>query len=166
METTADQLKVNKRNRLFLALFITLCLLTGVIASIFNVSAIPTWYAGIRKPSWTPPNQVFAPVWTFLYVCIGVAGWLVWIRPAGSERKAALQLWGLQLLLNFVWTPLFFGLKLTGWAAIDIVALWIAIVAFILVARRVSVWASFLFVPYWAWVSYASSLNIAIWALN
>jgi benzodiazapine receptor len=166
METATGQPEVGKRNRLFLALFIILCLLVGAIASIFNASALPGWYAGIRKPSWTPPNQVFAPVWTFLYVCIGVAGWLVWMRPAGSERKAALQLWGLQLLLNFVWTPLFFGLKLTGWAAVDIVALWIAIVSFIFVARRVSAWASLLFVPYWAWVSYASSLNIAIWHLN
>jgi len=166
METTTGQPKAGRRNRLFLALFIILCLLVGAIASIFNASAIPGWYDSIRKPSWTPPNQVFPLVWTFLYVCIGVAGWLVWTRPAGSGRSAALQLWGLQLLLNFIWTPLFFGLKLPGWAAVDILALWTAIVAFILVARRVSPWASYLLVPYWAWVSYASSLNIAIWHLN
>lgn len=166
METAATQPKPGRWNWLSLALFIALCLVVGGISGYFNASAIPGWYANLQKPGWTPPNQVFAPVWTFLYICIGIAGWLVWSSPSGSERGSAFRLWSLQLLLNFIWTPLFFGLKLPGWAALDIVALWVVIVAFILVARRISAWAAILFVPYWAWVSYASSLNIAICHLN
>ncbi len=166
MNTPKAQQDNSVRKWLSLAVFIVLCLLVGGISGYFNASAIEGWYANLQKPSWTPPNQVFAPVWTFLYVCIGIAGWLVWIHADGSDRSRGILLWSVQLLLNFIWTPLFFGLRQPGLAVVDIVLLWAAIGAFIFLARRVSLWASLLFVPYWAWVSYASALNIALWWLN
>ena len=149
-----------------LAVFILVCLMVAGIGGTINASAIQGWYANLAKPSWTPPGAVFGPVWTFLYLCIGIAGWLVWISPPRRERGLALRLWAVQLLLNFVWTPLFFGWKLPGWAAIDIVLLCITIGVFVVAARKVSPMAALLFVPYWAWVCFASALNIAIWWLN
>lgn len=154
------------RNGLALMLFIVGCLLVGGIGGYINASAIPGWYAGLQKPSWTPPNQVFGPVWTFLYVCIGVAGWLVWRRGQDMARRRGIVLWFGQLLLNFLWTPLFFGLKAPGWAAVVIVMLWVNIGTFILQVRRSSPWAAILFGPYWVWVSYATALNLAIWWMN
>ena len=154
------------RSWLALVLFVIGCLLIGGIGGFINASAIQGWYAGLRKPSWTPPNQIFGPVWSFLYVCIGLAGWLVWRRIPGKTRSRGLLVWWVQLLLNFLWTPFFFGLQSPAWGAVVIVALWASIGAFILQVRRISPWAAILFGPYWIWVSYATALNLAIWWMN
>ena len=124
------------------------------------------WYAGLHKPSFAPPNWVFAPVWTVLYLMIAVAGWLVW-HSAAPGRSALLLLWGLQLILNFLWSPLFFGVHRIGMAFVDIVALLAVIVMFMVLAQRAGqgrvVW---LMAPYAAWVGFATLLNGAYERLN
>lgn len=122
-----------------------------------------SWYAGLAKPSWTPPNWLFPVAWTTLYVMIAVAGWLVW-RAEGF--RAAMGFWTAQLVLNAAWSWIMFGEKQIGWALADIVAMLVAIVGFIVTARRASGAAAALFVPYLAWVSFAAALNFAIWRLN
>lgn len=121
------------------------------------------WYAGLVKPSWNPPNWIFAPVWSVLYVMIAIAGALAFNE---DRRSAANIAWALQIVLNCLWSYLFFGLHRPGLAAIDIVALWCSIGTFVMLARRDSPAASLLFLPYWAWVTFASALNFAIVALN
>lgn len=122
------------------------------------------WYAQLAKPSWTPPNWLFGPVWTVLYVAIAAAGWLVW----RGERRAALPLalWVAQIVLNAAWSWLFFGLHRPGTAFAEIVVLLATIVGFAIAAWPVSRTASLLFVPYALWVGFASALNFAVWRLN
>ena len=157
---------MRSRGLLRLAMFIGLCLAVGVVAGVLTVSSVATWYAGIRKPSWTPPGALFGPVWTALYVMIGVAGWLVHRAPAGPGRGAAITCWWIQLGLNFLWSLIFFLLRAPGPALADIVLLLCSIVAFIVTAVRVDVRGVLLFLPYAAWVSFATALNAAICQLN
>lgn len=124
------------------------------------------WYASLVKPSWTPPNAVFAPVWTVLYAAMGVAAWLVWRRAGFGGAGSALALFAVQLVLNALWSYLFFGLHRVGFALLDIVVLWIAILAVTVLFWRVDRRAGLLLVPYLAWVGYASALNLALWRLN
>lgn len=121
------------------------------------------WYAGLQKPNWTPPNWLFGPAWTVLYVMIAFAGWLVWRTDASP---VLVGLWVLQLLLNGLWSFLFFGRRRMDLAFVDIGALWLAIAAFVVAAWPVSQTAGLLFVPYLAWVSFAAALNAAVWRLN
>lgn len=146
---------------LVLLAFVAAVVLVG--AGIGMATAPGAWYAGLEKPFFNPPNWVFGPVWTVLYVMIGVAGWLVWRRAPAS---AAMALWGAQMLLNWLWSPVFFAMQAPGAAVIVIVPLLAAILAFIVAARRVDVRASWLFAPYALWVGFATVLNIAIWRLN
>ncbi len=122
------------------------------------------WYAQLNKPDWNPPSWVFGPVWTLLYMAIAVAGWLVWRET--REVGAVLQLWGVQLIANGLWSWLFFGLHRPDIALIDIALLLCLIVAFMIAARRQSVLASWLFVPYAVWVGFAAALNGSIWSAN
>jgi benzodiazapine receptor len=160
------QSRKSKRRWVPLVLFVGSCLLVGGLGGYVTAPAIEGWYAGIQKPAWTPPDAVFGPVWSALYICMGVAGWLVWRGPVRPARSRALAIWGAQLLLNFIWTPLFFGLRSPALASADILLLWALIGAFILSARRLSPPAVVLFLPYWIWVSYATALTVAIWRLN
>jgi translocator protein len=122
------------------------------------------WYQALQKPSWNPPGAVFGPVWTTLYVCIAIAGWLVWC--AARRVDAALTLWIVQLVLNAAWSWLFFGMHRPDLALVDIVLLLAAIIAFIVVAQKTSTLARWLFVPYALWVAFATALNFAIWRMN
>ena len=144
-----------------------LCLLlVFAIASLGAIAPPGEWYAGLRKPWFNPPSWVFGPAWTLLYVMIAVATWLLWRAPASTQRTRALQLNGVQLLLNAAWTPLFFALKLPGVAFVEIVLMWGFILATIVAAwsvRRVAAW---LLVPYLAWVTFAATLNGCLWWLN
>ncbi len=145
----------------------SLAVFIGLVAAIalFGAQFSPdTWYQQLAKPSWNPPNAVFGPVWTILYIAIAVAGWLVW-RAAG-RIMLPLHFWFAQLILNGLWSFLFFGLHRPDLALVDIVLLLAAIFAFIVTARRRSVVASWLFVPYAAWVGFATALNFSIWQLN
>lgn len=150
-----------------LVISILIPLAVGAIAGFFTAESVNTWYAGLQKPSFNPPNWIFGPVWTSLYVLMGIGLYLVWKQPASAEgRNAALTIFWIQLLLNFCWSFIFFKLKETGWAFADIVALWISIITMIIFFHRVSSVAAFLQLPYLLWVSFASVLNAAIWQLN
>jgi len=151
---------------LALLAFLVLCFGVAGVAGWITRPEIGGWYAGIRKPAWNPPSWVFGPVWTALYAMMAVAGWLVWQAEPGPQRTRVLWLFAIQLALNFAWSPLFFNLHRTGLAAIEIMFLWAAIGAFTVMAWDASRTASLLFIPYWAWVSFAAVLNITIWRLN
>lgn len=144
-----------------LAVFIALVAAIAFFGAQFTPDA---WYRQLAKPPWNPPAAVFGPVWTVLYVAIAVAGWLVW--RATGRIVPALQFWIAQLLINGLWSFLFFGLHRPDLALIDICLLLALIFAFIVSARRHSVVASGLFVPYAAWVGFATALNFSIWRLN
>jgi|SRR5690606_6419969 len=120
-------------------------------------------YAALEEPFWAPPDWLFSPVWTALYVTIAVSGWLVW-RRIGLGRP--LIPFAIQLVLNAAWTPLFFGLGEYGLAAIEIIVLWFAIGATVWAFWRVHRAAAMLLLPYWAWVTFATALNVSIWWLN
>ena len=142
--------------------------LAGVVGSIFTAAAIPAWYAGLAKPPLTPPNGVFAPVWTTLYLLMGVALFIVWAGGARKprEQRQAFFVFALQLALNVLWSLLFFGLENPGAGFIIIISLWLAILATILAFHKLSRLAAYLLVPYILWVSFAIYLNYSIWALN
>jgi tryptophan-rich sensory protein len=124
------------------------------------------WYAGLDKPSWNPPGWIFGPAWTLLYTLMAIAACLVWRRGGFTLQRGPLALYLLQLALNAAWSPLFFGAHAIGWALVDIVALWIAITLTLATFRRVSRASGLLFVPYLAWVTFATALNFMIWRMN
>ncbi len=141
--------------------------LAGGLGAIFTTPAIPTWYAGLNKPVFNPPNSVFFPVWTTLYTLMGVAAFLVWRKGLGERRvRIALGIFAVQLLLNLAWTIVFFGLYSLFGAVIAIVFLWIAILINIVAFWRISKAAGALLIPYILWVSFAGVLNISVWMLN
>lgn len=143
-----------------LAVFVVLVF---IVASVSSRYMPGPWYASLAKPSWTPPNWLFAPVWTVLYLMIAIAGWLVWKK---GQTSAALPLWGAQLVLNGAWSWIMFGLHRIDLALIEVAFLWLSIASFIVVTWRDNRNAALLFLPYLAWVSFASALNLAIWRLN
>ena len=146
---------------------IIVCQLAGVVGSIFTTPAIPTWYATLRKPSFTPPNWVFSPVWISLFVLMGIAAFLVWNKGLSDQRvKTALGIFALQLILNVLWSAMFFGLRSPLAGLIEIAVLWVAILLTILYFFRVSEAAGILLIPYFLWVSFAAFLNFSIWRLN
>ncbi len=139
----------------------------GIIGSVFTVSAIPNWYAGLAKPALNPPSWVFGPVWTTLYALMGVAAFLIWKNGWEKKKvKAALGVFGIQLFLNAIWSIIFFGLHSPGWALVDIILLWLAIVWTMVVFYKISRPATWLLLPYILWVSFATYLNYSIWILN
>ncbi len=124
------------------------------------------WYAGLSKPSWTPPDWIFGPVWTLLYLLMALAAWQVWRRHGFGGAPGALGLFLLQLLFNGLWSWIFFGLKQPGWALVDLTALWLTALAATLAFWRTGPVAGWLLVPYMAWLSFAWLLNYALWRLN
>jgi translocator protein len=138
-------------------------LLLVAAAALFGTQFEPgAWHAALEKPAWNPPNWIFGPVWTLLYVLIAIAGWLAW----RARHRVLLALWAVQLLLNALWSWLFFGLHLPFVALADIVLLLLVIVAFIVVAWPRERAAAWLFIPYAAWVGFATALNAAIALMN
>ncbi|MFI6824271.1 TspO/MBR family protein [Micromonospora sp. NPDC050187] len=130
---------------------------------VLGVSDTSGEYASLRQPAWAPPSWLFGPVWSLLYAMIAVSGWLVWRRVGFGP---ALGVWTAQLVLNAIWTPIFFGAGRYGLALLDIVVLWLLIGLTVALFRRVSRPATLLMLPYWAWVTFAACLNLAIWQLN
>lgn len=149
-----------------LAGFVGLGLAAGAAGAVATQRGLQGWYQGLEKPGFTPPNAIFAPVWTTLYGLIGVAGWRMWQRREDPRARQLLGLWGAQLALNAAWSPLFFGARKPGVALADIALLWGTIGAFTIGAAKVDKVAAAAFVPYWAWVTFASALNEEIWRKN
>jgi benzodiazapine receptor len=127
---------------------------------------VGVWYVQIQKPAFTPPNWIFGPVWTLLYAMMATAAWLVWRRSGFAGARTALIIFLIQLALNFLWSWIFFGQHLIGWALLDIVILWIAIFATVILFWQKSILAGTLMIPYLGWVSFAAILNYSIWRLN
>jgi len=149
-----------------LAVFVAICLGVGGLGAIATTPEIEGWYRTLVKPDWNPPDSVFGPVWTTLFILMAIAAWLVW-KPAGFKAAATpLSLFGIQLLLNVFWSWIFFGMHQPGWAFVEIVILWLAIVATTVAFFRRSKIAGWLLVPYLGWVSFAALLNFTIWRLN
>jgi translocator protein len=146
--------------------------LAGWVALTFAAAAMGArflpgeWYAHLRKPSWNPPGWVFGPAWIVLYCLMAIAAWMVWKRGGLAGQRAALSLFLLQLLLNVVWSPLFFGLHRPGLALVDLLLLWLALLATVVAFWKVRRLAGALLLPYLAWVTFAGTLNYAVWGLN
>jgi tryptophan-rich sensory protein len=146
--------------------FIALCLGVAAIGGWATSISVGGWYQALDKPEWTPPDRIFAPVWTILYLMMAVAGYRVWRGGPSKGRQDALALFAIQLALNMLWSILFFGSQRIGLALLDILLLWAAIAATGFAFWRVDRLAGLLLLPYLAWVTYAVSLNAAIWRLN
>ena len=146
---------------------VSVCLLTGFIGSFATTGSVTTWYAELSRPSFTPPDWAFGVVWPILYVMMGISAFLIWNSGiARKQVKVALGLFAFQLLLNGLWTPIFFGLHMLSLALAEIILLWVAILMTILAFWRVSKTAAYLIIPYILWVSFAIALNAALWHLN
>lgn len=154
-------------NTLKLIIAIAIPLLIGSTSTFFTVTGVGSWYQTINKPSWNPPNNLFGPVWTTLYILMGVSLFLVWKSgaDAGTKRKA-IALFAIQLVLNFFWSFIFFDQHLVGTAFAEIVVMWLFILLTIFAFARISKLAAWLLVPYISWVSFAAFLNYTIWQLN
>ena len=142
-------------------------LLVGGLSGIATARGVRDWYPDLIKPSFNPPSWVFGPVWTLLYVMMGIAAFLVWQKGLNHEGvKAALAVFALQLILNGLWSVLFFGMRSPGLAFAEILVLWVAIAATITLFWRVNPLAGMLLLPYEVWVTFAVVLNGSIWFLN
>lgn len=157
-------MKRNDLIKLISAVSVTVVL--GAVGGLVTAPEIPTWYAGLTKPSFNPPNWLFGPVWTTLYILMGISYYLVWKQPPSPERNRALSVFIIQFVLNFCWSFIFFGMHATGWALAEMILLWITILITIFSFARFSKTAAWLLVPYISWVSFAMLLNGAIWKLN
>ena len=158
---------MNGSNILKLVVAVLLCQAAGILGSLATVPAIPGWYQGLAKPSFTPPNWLFGPAWITLYLLMGIALFLVWRQ--GLDRpgvKAALALFFIQLGLNALWSWLFFGWHQLGLAFAEIVLLWVAILLVMIKFFALSRASGWLLVPYLLWVTFASVLNFSLWRLN
>jgi translocator protein len=144
-----------------LVFFVLLTLGGGLLIGFFNIPG--DWYRALVKPSFNPPNWIFGPVWTILYIMIGIAGAMLWDK---HRQSTAMKIWWVALVLNFLWSPTFFGMQQLGLALVIIVALLASILAFIATARKLDGKTALLFVPYAAWVGFATLLNASLLSLN
>ena len=155
------------RDVLKLIISIVVCQCAGLVGSIFTVTAIPTWYATLEKPAFTPPNWLFAPAWGTLYLLMGISAFIIWRKGLDNRLvREALIVFLIQLVLNALWSVVFFGLESPLYGVIVIAALWIAIVLTILKFLKISTTAGMLLLPYILWVSFAAVLNVSILVLN
>ncbi|MFW6025252.1 MAG: TspO/MBR family protein [Candidatus Woesearchaeota archaeon] len=160
---------INKKflrlGKLFVSIFISL--LAGFIGSFFTTSSVSNWYPTLTKPFFNPPNWIFAPVWTILYILIGISLFLVWDKISSNLfSEKAIILFIIQLILNSLWSILFFGLRSPLLGVVGIIPLWITILLMMYYFRKESKLSFYLLIPYILWVSFAAILNIAIFVLN
>jgi translocator protein len=155
------------KNWIKLVISLALPQIAGITAAIFTETGEGSWYRSIEKPDWNPPGWVFAPVWTTLYILMGIAFYLIWKSNAPQyQKKWAMTLWLVQLVFNFFWTIIFFNQHQIGWALVEMIGLWLLILSTIIAFARINKLAPWLLVPYISWVSFAALLNGAIWLLN
>lgn len=160
----------NPRDILSLVVWIGVVFLASVIGSLATSSGLQEWYGTLEKPSFQPPNWIFGPVWSCLYLMMAISAWIIWRkRNQPSNRSAAnffVAVFGIQLVLNVLWSVIFFGYQSPSWAFFEICILWCAIATTVFLAYRQSVWSGHLLVPYLGWASFALVLNLSIWQLN
>lgn len=149
-----------------LALWFGLCLAVMVTSALFTTPSIPGWYAGLKKPVWTPPSWLFGPVWFILYILMALAAWLVWKQETLPQFHWSLVFFVIQLALNLCWSYVFFGLQKPGIALGEIMTLWLAILVTLVSFWSINRLAGIMMLPYLIWVSYAALLNFSIWRLN
>lgn len=154
------------RKIITLILAVAVCMSAGVIGSLFTAPAISGWYATLNRPDFSPPNWVFAPVWTTLYILMGISLYLIWEKRKNKHAKPALAVFSVQLVLNTAWSFLFFGLQSPFYGLLDIIPLWFFIAATIHYSYKISKKAAYLLIPYLLWVSFAAILNFSIYLLN
>ena len=155
-----------KEKALSLLVSLLLAAAVAVGGGMITAGAVPEWYAGLDKPFWTPPNWLFGPVWTALYAAMALASWRIYLLGGFRCNRRELSLYLVQLALNGIWTPLFFGLRSPGLAFLEIMLLWGFLVAVVVGFWRKSRLAGWLMLPYILWVSFAAALNFAVWRMN
>jgi len=153
----------NVRRFASLVVFVLLCFSVAATGRFFPPDS---WYASLARPTYAPPNWVFGPVWTVLYLLMAISGWLVWTERDSASKRLAMLAYSAQLLLNATWSAIFFGLHQPGWALFEICLLWAAILTTMLLFHHHSKIAAALFMPYLAWVSFATLLNYGFWSFN
>jgi tryptophan-rich sensory protein len=164
-EPTEDRPK-ESRNLVSLFAFIIICLIISGIGGAITASSVETWYQALEKPIFNPPDWVFAPVWTLLYIIMGIAAWRVWRLRSFEATGKALGVFALQLGFNLAWSFLFFGLQRIDLALVEIVILLVAIIVNAIMFWRIDRLAGLMLMPYIAWVTYATILNASLWLLN
>lgn len=157
---------MSKKNIAKLIISIALPLVLGSVAGMFTSQSVPDWYAALNKPAFNPPDWIFGPVWTLLYLLMGVSFFLVWKQEKDKLRNLAILIYSVQLLLNFAWSFIFFYFKLIGLALVEIVLLWCAIILMMVLFKKVKPIAAYINIPYLLWVSFAAILNAAYYILN
>jgi translocator protein len=164
--TKGKHVPSERRQIVGLIAWVGLCFGAAGLGGWATASSVDTWYAELQKPAFNPPDWVFSPVWSVLYLSMAVAAWLVWRREGLRPAALPLGLFVVQLALNAAWSVLFFGLRSPGWAMLDLALLWCAILATAISFWYRSAVAAWLLMPYLAWVSFAGALNFMIWRLN
>jgi len=157
---------MNLKPWLPLGLFLLLAFAAAAIGGLATANSVNTWYPTLQKPDWSPPNAVFGPVWTLLYVLMAVATWRVWRNGDDRAARRTASLYSAQLTLNALWSILFFGLRQPGAALVEIIVLWAVLIVILVRYWRRDRLAAALWTPYVAWVTFAAALNAAIWSLN
>lgn len=157
-------MKIKNTFKLIVSLALPLSL--GVIAGLYTAEAVPEWYTSLNKPSFNPPSFVFGPVWTILYLLLGFSFYLIWSKPKSKIRTVSMEIYFVQLLLNFAWSFLFFYFHTIGLALVDIIFLMVSIVIMLILFFKINPLASYLNIPYLLWVIFATALNAAYLNLN
>lgn len=157
---------MTRRDWAGLAGFLLLCFAVSGLGGAITATSVGTWYQTLERTVLSPPDWVFAPVWTTLYLFMAIAGWRIWRLESSQLRRQALTLYGSQLALNLIWSFIFFGLQEIGWSLVEILVLLLAILATMVLFWRLDRPAGLLFLPYAAWVSYATILTATLWWLN
>lgn len=149
-----------------LALSLALPLICGGVAGMFTAQAVPEWYASLNRPSFNPPSYLFGPVWTTLYILMGISCYIIWTNANGKKLKNALLIYGIQLILNFAWSFIFFYFQNIGLALAEILVLWVFIILMLIYFYKIKPLAAFINIPYLLWVSFATALNTSYYLLN
>jgi translocator protein len=157
---------MNNSEILKLLVSLALPLGVGAIAGMFTSEAVPDWYASLNKPSFSPPNWLFGPVWTMLYILMGISFFLIWKQEASSMRNLAIFAFFVQLALNFAWSFIFFYFKSIGFALAEILLLWMSIILMLFLFYKLKPLAAYMNIPYLLWVSFATLLNAGYFKLN
>ena len=155
---------MNRYLKLTLCILLTLSI--GALGGFATASSIGSWYVTLNKPFFNPPNYLFGPVWTTLYILMGISFFIILQSPISTLRKKATRVFYVQLFLNFCWSFIFFKFQLLGFALIEIIIMWVAILSMILVFKKINILAAYLQIPYLIWVSFATLLNASLWWLN